>query len=420
MKTKAVRIYGKKDLRLEEFELPPVKDDEILARVVSDSICMSSYKAAMQGSDHKRVPDDVHVNPTIIGHEFAGVLEEVGDKWKSRFRPGQKFAIQPAMNSTGSLNAPGYSFRFIGGDATHVVIPSIVMEADCLLPYNGEAFFPASLSEPMSCIIGAFHASYHVPPGTYRHEMGIRSGGSVAILAGVGPMGLGAIDYALHQERKPSLVVVTDVDESRLSRAACLFPPEAAAKQDIRLVYLNTGSVGDPVAALRGITSGKGYDDVFIFAPVAPVVEQGDAILGFDGCLNFFAGPTDPGFRSQINFYNVHYSFTHVMGTSGGNTDDMRESLQLMEEGKINPAVMITHVGGLDAVVETTLNLPKIPGGKKLIYTNISMPLVSLYGLQEKGKTDPFYAGLHEIVVANDYIWNAEAEKYLLSYAPSI
>ena len=50
MKTKAVRIYGKSDLRLEEFELPPMKDDEILVKVISDSICMSSYKAAKQGA----------------------------------------------------------------------------------------------------------------------------------------------------------------------------------------------------------------------------------------------------------------------------------------------------------------------------------------------------------------------------------
>ena len=420
MKTKAVRIYGKKDLRLEEFELPPIRDNEILATVVSDSICMSSYKAAMQGADHKRVPDDVHENPTIIGHEFAGVLEQVGEKWNHKFHPGQKYAIQPAMNSTGTLNAPGYSFRFIGGDATRVIIPDIIMEADCLLPYNGEAFFPASLSEPMSCIIGAFHASYHVPPGTYLHEMGIRKGGNIAILAGVGPMGLGAIDFALHQERKPSLVVVTDVDENRLSRAASLFKPEDAAVEGVKLIYANTGKVEDPVSYLRSLTGGKGFDDVFIFAPVAQVVEQGDAILGFDGCLNFFAGPTDPGFKAGINFYNVHYSFTHIMGTSGGNTQDMKESLQLMEEGKINPAVMITHVGGLDSVVETTLNLPKIPGGKKLIYTNISMPLVSLYGLEEKGKDDPFYAGLNEIVASNDHIWNQEAEKYLLKNAKSI
>jgi threonine dehydrogenase-like Zn-dependent dehydrogenase len=420
MKTKAVRIYGKKDLRLEEFELPPMKDDEILAHVISDSICMSSHKAALQGADHKRVPDDIHINPTIIGHEFAGVITEVGKKWRNKFRKGQKFSIQPAMNQMGTLNAPGYSYKYIGGDATYIIIPSIIMEADNLLAYEGEAFFPASLSEPMSCIVGAFHASYHVPPGTYTHEMGIREGGKMAILAGVGPMGLGAIDYALHQERKPKLLVVTDIDDNRLSRGSCLFTPEHAEKLGVKLVYVNTAKTNDPVRQLRDITGGTGFDDVFVFAPVKQVIEQADGILGFDGCLNFFAGPTNTAFKAEINFYNVHYSFTHIMGTSGGNNDDMKESLQMMQEGKINPAVMITHVGGLDAVVDTTINLPNIPGGKKLIYTNISMPLISLYGLREMGRDNKLYGGLHEIVSKNDYIWSNEAEKYLLANAKPI
>ena len=420
MKTKAVRIYGKKDLRLEEFELPELEDDEILASVISDSICMSSYKAAMQGAEHKRVPDDIHINPTMIGHEFSGVILEVGKKWKNKFRSGEKFSIQPAMNHMGTMDAPGYSYRFIGGDATHIIIPNIVMEADCLLPYAGEAFFPASLSEPMSCIVGAFHASYHVPPGTYVHEMGIREGGKMAILAGVGPMGLGAIDYALHCDRKPGMIVVTDIDDTRLSRAACLFAPENAEKEGIKLIYVNTGKMNDPVKYLKGLTGGTGFDDVFVFAPVKSVIEQGDAILGFDGCLNFFAGPTNPEFKAEFNFYNVHYAFTHIVGTSGGNTDDMIESLNLMSEGRINPAIMVTHIGGLDAVVDTTLNLPQIPGGKKLIYTNISMQLISLYKLKEMGGDNILYAGLHEIVSKNDYIWSLEAEKFLLEHAKGI
>lgn len=420
MKTKAVRIYGKKDLRLEEFELPELKDDEILAHVISDSICMSSYKAALQGADHKRVPADININPTIIGHEFSGIIEKVGKKWQHKFKSGQKFSIQPAMNQTGTLNAPGYSYRFIGGDATYIVIPSIVMEADCLLPYDGEAFFPASLSEPMSCIVGAFHAFYHIPPGQYIHEMGIRKGGKMAILAGVGPMGLGAIDYALHQDRKPELIVVTDIDDNRLSRASGIFTPEHAEKEGIKLMYVNTSKMNDPVKYMRDLTGGKGFDDVFVFAPVKTVVEQADGILGFDGCLNFFAGPTNPEFKAEFNFYNVHYAFTHIVGTSGGNTDDMRESLRMMGEGKINPAIMITHVGGLDAVVDTTLNLPHIPGGKKLIYTNISMPLIALDKLEESGKKDKRMAELYKIVSKNDYIWSLEAERYLLANATPI
>ncbi|MFA7206284.1 MAG: alcohol dehydrogenase catalytic domain-containing protein, partial [Saccharofermentanales bacterium] len=134
MKTKAVRLYGKRDLRLEEFELPQIKDDEILAKITSDSICMSSYKAAEQGSDHKRIPNDVAQNPVIIGHEFCGELIEVGSKWAGKFKAGERFAIQPALNDPSNVHAaPGYSFRYIGGAATYIIIPSVVMERGCLL-----------------------------------------------------------------------------------------------------------------------------------------------------------------------------------------------------------------------------------------------------------------------------------------------
>ncbi|MBE7036874.1 MAG: L-sorbose 1-phosphate reductase, partial [Ruminococcaceae bacterium] len=200
MKTKAVRLYGKNDLRLEEFELPEIKDCEILAHVISDSICMSSYKAAIQGADHKRVPDDVAENPIIIGHEFCGEIVKVGSKWADKYKAGQRFAIQPAMNYKGSLAAPGYSYQNIGGSSTYIVIPNEVMETGSLLNYGGDAFFYGSLAEPMSCIVGGFHANYHTKAGSYVHEMGTVVGGNMAILAGVGPMGLGAIDYAIHNE----------------------------------------------------------------------------------------------------------------------------------------------------------------------------------------------------------------------------
>ncbi|HEY4788373.1 MAG TPA: zinc-binding dehydrogenase [Bacteroidales bacterium] len=420
MKTKAVRLYGKDDLRLEEFELPAMKDDEILAHVISDSICMSSYKATKQGADHKRVPNDVHINPTIIGHEFCGEIVEVGKKWQHKFKPGMKFAIQPALNYKGSLDAPGYSYRYIGGDATYVVIPNEVMEMNCLLNYTGDGYFMGSLAEPMSCIVGAFHANYHIKNGTYIHNMGIKEGGNMAILAGVGPMGMGAIDYAIHCDRKPGLLVVTDIDQQRLDRAKSIYSIEEAKKHGVKLLYVNTKEVSKPEEHLISLTDGKGYDDVFVFAPVKPVVEQGDKILAMDGCMNFFAGPSDPNFKAEFNFYNVHYAFTHIVGTSGGNTDDMVESLDMMSSSKINPSAMITHVGGLDAVSETTKHLTEIPGGKKLIYTNVSMPLTAISDFEAKGKSNPFFAQLDSLVKKNNGLWSVEAEKYLLGHAGKI
>jgi threonine dehydrogenase-like Zn-dependent dehydrogenase len=421
MKTKAVRLYGKKDLRLEEFDLPDLQDDEILAHIVSDSICMSSYKAAAQGADHKRVHADVAQKPVIVGHEFCGEIVDVGSKWKGKFKSGQRFSIQPALNYKGTLDAPGYSYQYIGGDATNIVIPNEVMEMDCLLDYEGQAFFYGSLAEPVSCIVGTYHAMYHhAAPGKYEHTMGIVAGGKMAILAGVGPMGLGAIDYAIHADRRPSLLVVTDIDESRLARAESLYTVEDARRHGVELHYVNTKDIQNPEAHLLELTGGTGFDDVMVFAPVRPVVEQGDKILGRDGCLNFFAGPTDPSFSAMFNFYNVHYNASHVVGTSGGNTDDMKESLKLMEKGILNPATMITHVGGLDAVVDTTLHLPEIPGGKKLMYTNVSLPLTAIDDFAEKGKSEPLFAELDRIVKEHNGLWCLEAEQYLLANAPKI
>jgi threonine dehydrogenase-like Zn-dependent dehydrogenase len=424
MKTKAVRLYGKKDLRLEEFELPEIKDDEILAKVVSDSLCMSSYKASSQGADHKRVPKDVADNPVIIGHEFAGELLEVGAKWAHKFKPGDKFSIQPALyyenGPVGILSAPGYSYKYIGGDATYVVIPNEVMEKDCLLAFHGEGFYPASLSEPLSCVIGAMHANYHTTPGSYVHKMEIVNGGKMAILAGVGPMGLAAINYVLHRDdRKPALLVVTDVNQARLDRAASIYTVEFAASRGIDLRYVNTGALENPVEELRAISGETGFNDVFVFAPVRPVVEQGDAILSFDGCLNFFAGPSDPNFSAMFNFYNVHYAYTHLVGTSGGNNDDMVEALDIMSRG-LDPAGLVTHIGGLNAVPEATNHLPEIPGGKKLIYTHIEMPLTAIDDFAELGKTDPFFKSLAEICNRHNGLWSVEAETFLLNNHPSL
>jgi threonine dehydrogenase-like Zn-dependent dehydrogenase len=403
---------------MEEFDLPPIKENEILAKVISDSICMSSYKAATQGTEHKRIPNDAAENPVIIGHEFAGELVEVGAKWAGQFKTGDKFSIQPALNyedgPVGVLSAPGYSYQYIGGDATYIVIPNEVMELGCLLPYEGPGFYPASLSEPLSCVIGAMHANYHTTPGSYVHNMEIVDGGKMAILAGVGPMGLAAINYVLHREdRRPSLLIVTDIDQTRLDRAASLYTVEFAKSQGIDLRYVNTKAMANPGQELKALTGGGGYDDVFVLAPVVPIVQQADEILAFDGCLNFFAGPGQSDFTAPLNFYKVHYEFTHIVGTSGGNTDDMKEALNLMSKG-LDPAGLVTHIGGLDAVIDTTLKLPHIPGGKKLIYTHINLPLTAISDFEEKGKTNPVFAELDEVCKKNMGLWNLAAEQIIL------
>lgn len=409
MKTKAVRLYGENDLRLEEFNLPDLKNGEILIKIISDSVCMSTYKTAKQGAKHLRVPDNVAENPIIVGHEFCAEVVEVTDKWKDKFNVGDKVVMPPVLSYLGGMQTVGYSFGEIGGVSTYSIVYDHIIENDYLIKLDSECFFKGSLIEPASCVIRGYKANIHLDDDLMPYT-NIKPNGKVAILAGCGPMGLVAIDLALHGDIKPSLLVVTDIDENRLERAKQIFNPEKAKENGIELVFIKSTDKDE----LLALTNGSGFDDAFVYAPVPAVVELADSILGFDGCLNFFAGPLDKNFSASFNFYNVHYQQHHVAGTSGSTTGDMLDIVRLIGEKRIDPSVMITHIGGIDAAIDTTIRLPQIEGGKKLIYTHINLPLTAIDKFGELAKQDKRFAVLDDLVKQNNGLWSADAEKYLL------
>ena len=183
-------------------------------------------------------------------------------------------------------------------------------------------------------------------------------------------------------------------------------------KNGIELIFTNSTDKDE----LLAFSKGSGFDDVFVYAPVPAVVELAYSLLGFDGCFNFFAGPLDKNFSANFNFYNVHYAQHHVAGTSGSTTEDMHDIVRLIGQKRIDPAVMITHIGGIDAAIETTLNLPSIEGGKKLIYTHLdNLPLTAIADFETLGKQDKRFEMLDKLVKQNNGLWSAEAEKYLLN-----
>jgi hypothetical protein len=164
------------------------------------------------------------------------------------------------------------------------------------------------------------------------------------------------------------------------------------------------------------ITGGAGYDDVFVYAPIRELAELGDKLMAFDGCLNFFAGPSDKNFSAMMNLYNCHYTSTHILGSTGGNTEDLKEALRLSSEKKIRPAVMVTHICGLDAVAEAVAHLPELRAGKILTYTHINLPLTALSDFEKLGQTEPLFAQLHATCQAHQGLWNADAESLLLRH----
>ena len=178
---------------------------------------------------------------------------------------------------------------------------------------------------------------------------------------------------------------------------------------------INVGDMTNQENELLKRTNGSGYDDVLVMAPVPAVLEVADSISGVDSCINFFAGPTRKDFYARVNFYDVHYNYKHVIGTSGGDLEDMKETLKLIENDLIDPAIMVSHIGGLKCVADATLNLPQIPGAKKLIYCHIDMDLVAIEDFEEKGRNNPLFRELDLICRKHDGLWSREAEEFLLS-----
>lgn len=418
MKTTAVRIHGVNDLRVDTFDLPDIKEDEILAKIVTDSLCLSTYKVAQKGSAHKKLPEHLEEIPIMMGHEFCGVIVKVGEKWKEQYKPGDKFVAQPNLGRADTYSL-GYSFPYVGGESTYSVIMNEAIEKGCLLPYKGDTFFEGAMAEPLSCVIAGFKANFHLRDrNAYDYVMGIKEGGNMAIVGGTGPMGSLAIDLALHGDKKPGLLVVAGRSEDKLDRLRTLYTETEAKKNGVRLVYFNTSGHEDFSVAMREYTQGKGYDDVFVMVAHEMVVNQSEKLLGWDGCLNFFAGPLDAGFTAPVNFYNIHYNATHYVGTSGSNTQDMIDAVKLIENKTVSVGKIATHILGLDAVPETILRLPSIPGGKKICYSGKKYPLTAVDTLAKNG--GQWEETLAAIVDKNGGVWNAEAEKYFLEQAPEI
>ena len=134
MKTTGVRLHGANDLRLDQFELPELQDNELLMKVVSDSVCFSTYKAVLQGEKHKRVPPDIKEHPIVVGHEMCGEIAGVGSALQDQWQEGQRG--DPAC----TVPARQCLFRWLllpyfGGSMTYGIIPNLVIEraAFCLI-----------------------------------------------------------------------------------------------------------------------------------------------------------------------------------------------------------------------------------------------------------------------------------------------
>ncbi len=151
----------------ETLPLRPPAPNEVMLRVDAVGLCQSDIKIIKQGGAHPRLRGrDLSTEPTVLGHECAATVEAVGDQWKDRFSPGERFIVQADIYYKGV----GFAFGYLipGGLAQYCYVDERALDGDegCyLLPVDSKTGFSQSaLAEPWACVEMAYTVADRLTP----------------------------------------------------------------------------------------------------------------------------------------------------------------------------------------------------------------------------------------------------------------
>jgi len=357
---------GFSHLEVRKVPTPRPGPQQMLARVDAAGICTSLIKLIEQGPNHPLLSGwDITRFPLILGDEGSVTLVEVGADLHARYCPGQRYVIQPAVDSAPinhreryrdharGVNKVAVGYTLGGHLAEYVLIGEEILAAGCLLPLP-DATLPyahAALSEPFSCVISAQDHHVHLTQGNPLGPRGVVKGlkpGGVTVVLGAGAMG--RMHVALAMSYRPRAIVAADLVESRLEVVRTLFGPRAAAL-GIALRTLHPARE-DLKQVVSELTDYAGADDVIVAVGAQQAIADGQSLLGRGAVLNLFGGlkkgEDTVGFDTSL----VHYQEINITGSSGGSPWDVARTLELMAAREIDAGDHIARIGDLAHTAE--------------------------------------------------------------------
>jgi threonine dehydrogenase-like Zn-dependent dehydrogenase len=370
-------------LQVRRVPTPRPGPSQLLARVDAAGICTSLIKLIEQGPAHSLVYGwDVTRWPLILGDEGAVTLVEVGEALRGQYRPGQRFAVQPAVDlapinhreryrdGARGVDKMAHGYTLPGHLAEYVLIPEETLAAGCLLPVTDPdlPYAHAAVSEPISCVVSAqdhhVHLVHEGPLAPRTTIKGLLPGGVVVII-GAGAMGRIHVDLAL--SCRPRAVIAVDLIEDRLERVRSLFV-ERAAEIGVLLRVVNAGQE-DPQNVVDELTDHLGADDIIVAVGSAKAIAGAQGYLGRGSVLDLFGGLPAGQETIGFNTRTIHYREVNVTGSSGGYPWDIARTLDLMATGAIDASVHITQIGDLEHAPEL-LRMVKAQtiDGKAVVY----------------------------------------------------
>ncbi len=303
----AVVYYSNKDLRVEEVPRPIAGRGEILMRIEASGICGSDVMEWYR----------IRKAPLVLGHEVAGIVEQVGDGVE-QFHPGDRivathhvpcntcrFCLTGRHSVCETLRTTSFD---PGGFAQYVRLPPINVDRGVVRIPDSVGFAEASFVEPLACVLRALRIS------------GLKPGMTVAVL-GSGVSGILMIQAA--KSLGAGEILATDLSGFRL-------------KQAHRFGASRVERAG------RFDPAGFKADQVLVCAAAPAVIPQALELVEPGGTILFFA-PFEPGTNYPMPMFDIWKNNVRIVHSYAGPPADMATAMEMIAAGRIDVAGMITH-----------------------------------------------------------------------------
>lgn len=315
---------------VKEVARPDCPEGGLLVRVEACGLCGTDVRIFNHG--HHRVAP-----PRIIGHEIAGVVEEVG-KGVGALRGGERVMLFPSTScgrchlcQRGRANLcaskEGFGYEWDGGYAQCVAVGSKAISNGNVIPIPKTlSFEEATLVEPLSCCVNG------------QEKLNIAPQDSVLII-GAGPIGL--MHLLLARRKRVVETLILELQESRTDSATAFNP-------DVLL------DASDSLAEKRvlGETNGYGPDVVIVACSSVLAHEQAMRLVSKGGRVLFFAGLPADASQTTYDANRIHYDVISIFGSFASSIDQYRAARDLVSATPTEFRKMLTHRLPLNDVVE--------------------------------------------------------------------
>jgi len=325
-KMRAAMLYGVKDLKIEDIDVPEVESGEVVVKVKAATTCGTDLKIFQRGYVEKVIK-----LPTIFGHEWAGEVAEVGRglEWPEkgmRVRAGNSApCLHCAMCQKGKYNLCENMIWLWGAYAEYIKIPARMVLVNTQEIPQDVSYEEAAITEPLACVLHGVE------------EAGVKLGDSVAII-GAGPIGL--LHLLTVKKIGAKKVIMIDLVDERLDFAQKLGADETV-----------NGKRDNVVEKVRQSTGGYGADVVIEAIGLPATWEQalklarkGGTVLEFGGC--------PPGTEIKVNAEQLHYDELTMLGTFHTTPLHFRKALDLITSRTIDVRQLVTRRMNLEDIKE--------------------------------------------------------------------